>query len=100
MRVSSLTAVLFPEAATEWLKTRQAYLSPKAYDRYGFYLKPLQAYFAEMRLPEITADQIRAYQKARLASVSATTINHECSLLQQMLKRVGRWPEIGHDYQP
>ena len=96
----SLAAVLFPEAAAVWLESRRPYLSPNAFDRYGFYLRPLQAFFREMRLPEISPDQIRAYQRARSAQVSATVINHECSCLQQMLGRIGRWAEIGHDYQP
>ena len=96
----NLAAVLFPEAARVWLESRKLYLSPSTLPDYSIYIKTLTAYFSELRLHEIDGDQIRAYQRARQARVGPGAINKECSVLQQMLKRVGRWPEIAHDYQP
>lgn len=49
---------------------------------------------------EIDADHIRAYQKMRMVRAGASIINHECSVIQQMLKRIGRWVEIAPNYQP
>jgi len=59
----------------------------------------LGAFFGEMRVQEITGDQIRAYQQMRLEKCGPSGINHECSVLQQVLKRIGRWAEIAHNYQ-
>ena len=72
---SDLASLPFPEAAETWLQTRRAY-----------------------RLQEISGDQIRAYQQM-LETCGPFAINHECSVLQQMLKRIERWPEIAHAYQ-
>jgi len=36
----------------------------------------------------------------RLLRAGASAINHECSLLQQMLKRLSLWSEIATDYEP
>lgn len=36
----------------------------------------------------------------RMGRAGASIINHECSVIQQMLKRIGRWPEIAPNYQP
>jgi len=97
---TSLASVPFAEAAAQWLESRKLYLSPAAQTRYRFYLRPLQAFFQEMKLTEITPDLIRAYQRARVLTVSATVVNHECSCLQQMLKRIQHWSRIAGDYQP
>jgi integrase len=97
---ADIAPMLFPEAAETWLETRRAYLSPKTFHEYELNIKPLGAFFAEIRLQEISGDQIRAYQQMRRETCGPFAINHECCLLQQMLKRIGRWPEIAHTYQP
>ena len=96
----SLAAVLFPEAAAQWLETRKAYLSDVTYRDYSIYVKTLGAHFGPLRLPEVTGDDIRAYQKMRMLKVGASQINKECSVLQQMLKRAGLWTQLAPDYQP
>lgn len=93
-------AMTLAEAGPIWRESRRPYLSDNAFTRYAFYLRPLQAFFSDVGLGDITPDLIRAYQQARAVRVQASTINHECSCLQQMLKRVGRWQEIASDYQP
>ena len=100
MRTATLTQVNFFEAATAWLETRRPYISPKTFHEYELNIKTLTATFGAFRLTEISADQIRAYQRIRMGQCGPFAINHECSVLQQMLKRIGRWPEIAPDYQP
>lgn len=100
MRVVALTTLLFSQAAENWLETRRPYIGVRTQADYSNYIKTLGSFFGEMRLPEIDADHIRAYQKMRMARAGASAINHECSVLQQMLKRIGHWATIQSDYQP
>jgi integrase len=88
------------QSATAWLETRKPYLSPRTYEDYESYIGILSAYFGEMKLTEIGPDEIRAYQRMRMARAGASCINKECSVLQQMLKRIGRWADIKANYQP
>jgi integrase len=94
---SGVKVVPFTEAAVAWLETRRPYISAKTAHEYELNIKTLSAYFGEMRLPEITADQVRAYQKMRLTQCGPFSINHECCVLTQMRKRIGMPFE---DYQP
>jgi integrase len=100
MRTQVLTQSAFQEAAAAWLESRRPYISDATQRDYTIYIRTLSAFFSEMRLGEISADQIRAYQRARLAKAQWNSINKETSVLQQMLKRIGRWVEIAHDFQP
>jgi len=100
MRTLALTQCGFKEAAAAWLETRRPYLSARTLIDYEHYIKTLALFFSEIRLPEITADHIRAYQRMRMTRAGASIINHECSVLQQMLKRIGRWSTVRDDYQP
>jgi len=86
MRTETLVRSAFGEAAKNWLESRRSYISPKTFHEYELNIKTLSAFFGEMRLPEITPDLIRAYQKMRLGQCGPFAINHECSVLQQMLK--------------
>lgn len=96
----ALTQLPFLAAAQAWLTSRRAYLSPKTCHEYELNIKTLNRFFCDFRLNEISSDLIRAYQRARSAQCGPFAINHECSVLQQMLKRIGRWPEIAAEYQP
>jgi integrase len=100
MRTAVLVQASFAEAAAGWLESRKPYISARTYLDYTNYTKILTSFFGEMRLPEIGSDEVRAYQKMRMARAGASCINKECSVLQQMLKRIGRWAEIAADYQP
>jgi hypothetical protein len=64
------------------------------YDKHGrrskktveFCFKPLKAFFAFDRLPEITPSRIEKYQTAKLAEGAArATINRECAYLRRSL---------------
>jgi DNA-binding CsgD family transcriptional regulator len=90
----------FSEAGAAWLETRQLYLAPATYADYQKYLRTLSRFFGSIPPEEITADQIRAYQRSRVNSAQAGIINKETSVLQQMLKRIGRWSELANDFQP
>jgi integrase len=97
---SEIAEMLFQQAAEAWLETRKPFISLKTYHEYELNIKTISRFFGEMRPSEITADQIRAYQKMRLEHCGPYAINHECSVIQQILKRVGRWPAVGSDYCP
>lgn len=89
MRTAVLTQLGFVEAATAWLETRKPYLKGRTWEGYQDYIKVLGSFFGETRLPEITGDHLRAYQKMRMLRAGASIINHECSVVRQILKRIG-----------
>lgn len=95
----ALTQLPFAQAARAWLETRRAYISAKTFHEYELNIKTLSVFFSDFRLQEISGDQIRAYQQMRRAKCGPFAINHECSVLQQMLKRIGRWADVAPNYQ-
>ena len=98
---AELKQMLFPEAAEVWLATRTLYISTKTFHEYELNIRTLSKFFGETKLAEIDADKIRAYQRTRSQQQCGPSgINHECSVLQQMLKRVGLWEEIRPHYEP
>lgn len=94
---AALTSLPFAKACEIWLDSRKPYLSAKTHHEYSLNLKTLSAFFGELRLQEIDADLIRAFQRARKLKVGASAINHECGVLMQIRKRIGL-PIT--DYQP
>jgi len=100
MHTASIAQRPFKEAALSWLETRRPYLARTTLRDYQVYVRTLSLYFGELLINEITADQIRAYQRMRLGRAQASIINHECSLVQQMRKRLGTWHLLADDYQP
>jgi integrase len=97
---NDLAHLPFAEAAMAWLQSRALFISPRTETDYANYIKMLTGFFRKRTLAEINADDIRAYQRMRMSRAGGSAINHECSVLQQLLKRIGRWPEIGAQYQP
>jgi len=96
-----ISRMLFADAATEWLETRKPYISPKTHHEYQLNINTLSAFFGELRLTEIDADLIRKYQKMRITQgCGPSGVNHETSVLQQMLKRLGTWEGIAPQFQP
>jgi integrase len=89
------------EAIGIWVESRRPFIAPRTYFDYkDVSRKPLVKFFGTTALNEITAGKIRQYQMWRLQICGGQSINHECSLLQQMLKRVGLWARIADHYQP
>lgn len=100
IETTELAEMLFPEAGEIWLASRTPYISPKTFHEYELNLRTLGRAFGETKLREISADQIRAYQAMRTSQKCGPSgVNHECSVLQQMLKRIGKWHEIEPQYQ-
>lgn len=100
MRTATLTQSSFSDAAAAWLETRKPYIGARTYYDYENHIKTLSLFFAELPLIAIDADHLRAYQRMRMVRAGASLINRELSVLQQMLKRIGRWKEIVDNYQP
>ncbi|MGH9501646.1 MAG: tyrosine-type recombinase/integrase [Terriglobales bacterium] len=100
MPTADLRALPFFSAATAWLESRRSYISASTHRDYTIYIRTLAKYFSDFYLNEISADQIRTFQHVRMAEVQWSSINKETSVLQQMLKRIGHWPAIAHDFQP
>ena len=95
-----LTTMTFRQACQAFLESRRPFVHPKTHRGYKYNIKALNEFFCDKRLPEITADHIRKYQRHRLEKCGAHSINHETSFLQQMLKRVGCWEKVGLGFQP
>jgi len=95
-----LKEMLFPQAAEVWIATKAPYISAKTFHEYSLNINTLSRFFSDAKLKDIGADQIRAFQLERSAQCGPFSINHECSVLQQMLKRVGLWAAIESKYEP
>jgi integrase len=58
-------------------------------------------FFGDVHLEKLAnPDMIRLYQMERNKTAGASIINHECSVIQQMLKRIGKWAKVSPFYQP
>jgi integrase len=91
----------FESAALAWLETRRNHVEAKTLYELRLNIKTLNRFFRDVKLTEITSDLIRKYQRERQANgLGASTINHETSALQQMLRRIGHWAKIEGDFQP
>lgn len=100
LTTASLLRLRFETAAHAWLATRQYHLASSTRGDYEKHIRMLATFFGHFRLPEITADHLHAYQQKRCAAAGASIINREISVLQQILKRVGRWDQVGVSYDP
>lgn len=93
-------SMTFRQAIDPWLESRKPFISGRTFSDYRYHKKPLLEFFGSTHLDEITAGKIRQYQTWRLQKCAGFSINHECCILQQILKRVGAWKNIIEDYQP
>src|ERR1700733_1106909 len=112
----SLLADKFSVAATKWLATRKPYLRDRTFYMYGHHIETLEKFFGELLVGKIHLGLLREYQKARINNAiplpdgefkkawhrkaGASVINHELSIMQQILKRSGKWKAIAHHYEP
>lgn len=100
MRKETNVAYLtFREASEIWLDSRLPFLAPRTQRDYAEYIKALMPHFGDLKLSLITTDDIRKYQRARMQTCGPSRINQEISCLQQLLKRIKRWPDLQDDYQ-
>lgn len=89
LAVVDIARLPFRLAADNWLESRRYHLAPRTFIDYGRYIALLAEYFREMRIPEITGDQLRAYQHARRAEACPGTINRELGVIIMIRQRLG-----------
>ncbi|HYA62152.1 MAG TPA: tyrosine-type recombinase/integrase, partial [Candidatus Sulfotelmatobacter sp.] len=88
----------FSEAAKLFLEDRKGRVSERTLQYERERLKPLSAFFGEMPLRRIGAEDISAYQRSRLASgLSGKTINMDIGVLRLMMKRAKCWAVVADD---
>jgi hypothetical protein len=95
-----LGSLPFNQALRIFRAIRAPFLTTKTNREYEYSSKRLIEFFAHTTPNEITSFQIIKYQMRRKDEVGPSCVNHECSLLQQLLKRCGTWERVGRGYQP
>jgi integrase len=89
---------LFGEAAAVYLEERKPHVSERTMQFEKERLRPLMKHFVERALLRFKAEDIAAYQTARLgAGISPRTVNMETGVLRRMLKRAKVWNAIAED---
>jgi integrase len=93
--------MLFRDAAPRWLESRRAYISERTASDYRYYIRRLNDFFGSIALENIDGEHMRQYKQLRTAAgCGPSVINHECLMIQGILKRVGRWAYVANDYEP
>jgi hypothetical protein len=91
----------FHEAAMTWLESRKPFLGKRSVKDYTNSIETLAKFFGDMRLENLAnADWIRAYQLERSKTCGPSMVNKECSIIQQLLKRIRKWNEVSQFYEP
>src|SRR5215469_5253999 len=105
-RSTSLSDMLFPDAADLWLRSCAGISENTRYSRFCN-IKHLSKCFGEMKLAEIELSHIRDYQAQRAAGTipglrkaGPSSINREISTLKQILDRAGEWDRLRKRYEP
>jgi integrase len=110
-------SMLFRDAGVYWMNLRRqsTRLKPRAHDATQGNIDALEKFFGALRLCDITPGHIRGYQIARLANVVRARgqelhpwkrnagnmlINHEISVVGQMLKHCRLWQNVRPFYFP
>jgi integrase len=89
------------EAGIAWLDSRRQFLGSRTQKDYTFNIETLVKFFGNIRLEKLAnPDLIRAYQIERGKTVGGSSLNHEMSVLQQLLKHIRRWHEVAPFYTP
>ena len=90
----------FKEAAPLWLASRVK-IKPRTRKDYEQYIRALNPFFGELRLKNIHLGHLRQFQIERSKFAGPARVNHELSLLGQVLKRAGVWtPATEEAYEP
>ncbi len=86
------------EAATVYLEERKPHVAERTVQFERERLVPLTKHFGEKPLLRFKAEDVAAYQTARLqAGISGRTVNMETGVLRRMLKRAKVWNAISED---
>lgn len=102
----------FRSAALSWLESRDTknarsrYLKPRTIKTYRHELDALTLYFEDMRLCDITADHLEAYQRLRSDGRPPFKfrrhpdhVNDEIAKLRKILTRANLWHKLADNYQ-
>ena len=89
MRTATLSQLSFFAAATAWLESRRYHLAPRTFKSYEYHIRDLNKFFQDMRVQDITGDDVRLYQRKRRETVSPGVINKELGILIMMRERMG-----------
>lgn len=112
-----LAEMEFKKASEHWINMRAQSTSLKirTHEATRTYISALNKFFGSLRLSEITPGHLRGYQLARLANTiktaqeemhpwkcaaKPTTVNHELSVLGQMLTHCRLWHRLRPYYFP
>jgi integrase len=88
----------FSEAVTVYLEERKPHVAERTMQFEKERLGPLLKHFGEKPLLRFKAEDVVAYQTARLeAGISGRTVNMETGVLRRMLKRAKIWNAISED---
>jgi integrase len=104
----SLLKLDFATAVEKWLSTRKPYLKERSFYMAEQHIHQLNRFFAATKASQIHIGHLRQYQRARACNENKTwartagpsIINHELSVMQQFLKRCGRWKDFAEHYEP
>jgi integrase len=89
------------EGAMEWLESRRPFLGERSAHDYAIHIATIAHFFGSIALEKLAnPDRLRAYQLERSKTCGASTVNKECSVIQQILKRIRRWHEVKPFYEP
>jgi integrase len=91
-------AQLFSLAADNWLEAKKAHLSPRSVVIETMNLKHLKPTFGGLLVCDIRADDVAAYQSARLRENAAPkTVNLEVGTVRAILRKHRLWANIQPD---
>jgi len=91
----------FHEAAMTWLESRKPFIGKRTFKDYTHYIATLTQFFGDIRLENLAnPDYLRAFQLERSKTCGPSTVNHECCIIQQLLKRIRKWNEVSPFYEP
>jgi integrase len=88
----------FGEAADRYMTDRVPHLAPRTVSTERERVKPLKAFFGNVKLRAIGPDQVRQYiARRKEAGLANKTINLELELVRGILKRAKRWHAVSDE---
>ena len=84
---AKLAKMPLQEGAMIWLQSRKPFIGARTARDYEKYIGIIDRFFGNVRLEKLAnPDLIRAFQLERSKTCGPTTVNHECCIIQQLLK--------------
>src|SRR5262249_39833830 len=97
-KLPDLASLTFERASELWLGERLKVVAKGTYKIEKQRLVPLVQKLGGLRLVDISAQHLRAYQLVRIEQVSARTVNLELKVMRQLLKTARLWSRLAYDY--